>query len=223
MILTAHQPSYLPWLGLFHKIALADTFVSLNRVQYIRNDWNNRNKIKTPQGPIWLTVPVLTKGHLEKKISEMEINNIQPWRRKHWRSLLANYHGAPYFKRYSDFFEDVYRREWRFLTELNDYMLKWLLGTLGIQPKFLTASQFQFQGAKSDLIVDMCKQLEAEAFIFGALGKEYANMDEFEKAGVKVIFQEYQHPVYQQEHGAFTSTSPLLTYFSTTVIPAETY
>lgn len=205
MILTAHQPVYLPWLGLFHKIALADTFVSFNQVQYLPKDWNNRNRIKTPQGPLWLSVPVLRKGYLEKKITEIEINNAEPWRRKHWRSLLANYRAAPHFKMYSAFFEDVYQRDWRFLADLNDYMLKWFLGTLGIRCKFLAASEFQFQGEKSDLVLDMCKQLGATTYIFGALGKEYANVEQFEAAGTKVLFQDYHHPEYPQQHGAFVS------------------
>jgi hypothetical protein len=122
MILTAHQPVYLPWLGLFHKIAMADTFVSFNRVQYLPKDWNNRNQIKTMQGPLWLSVPVLRKGYLDKKINELEINNVEPWRRKHWKSLLANYRNAKYFTTYGDFFEDVYSREWKYLSDLNGFL-----------------------------------------------------------------------------------------------------
>lgn len=205
MILTAHQPVYLPWLGLFHKIAVSDKFVSFNQVQYLPKDWNNRNRIKTPQGPLWLTVPVLTKGYLEKQITEIEINNVEPWRRKHWRSLLGNYRGAPYFKIYSDFFEELYKRDWRFLAAFNDHMLQWFLKTLGIQVEFHAASQFQFQGTKSDLVLDMCKQLGADVYIFGELGKGYADVEAFQKAGKEVIFQKYEHPVYPQQHGAFIS------------------
>jgi hypothetical protein len=205
MILTGHQPTYLPWLGLFHKISLADSFVSFNQVQYLTKDWNNRNRIKTPQGPMWLTVPVLSKGYLKKKITEIEINNSLPWRRQHWRSLLANYRRSPYFQNFSDFFEDVYQREWHFLAELDEYMLKWFLKTLGIQTRFLDASQFEFQGAKSELVLDMCRQLRADTCVFGALGKEYVKVEEFETAGIKVVFQDYNHPTYPQQHGAFVS------------------
>lgn len=205
MILTAHQPVYLPWLGLFHKIALADTFVSFNQVQYLPKDWNNRNRIKTPQGPMWLTAPVLGKGYLEKKINEIEIDNSKPWQRKHWRSILGNYRSAPYFGKYSDFFEDVYRREWHLLVDLNDFMLKWFLDTLGIEVKFLTASNYSFQGRKSDLVLDMCKQLDADVYIFGALGKGYATVEEYERMGVRLVFQEYHHPEYPQLHGSFVS------------------
>lgn len=210
MILTAHQPVYLPWLGLFHKIALADTFVSFNQVQYLPKDWNNRNKIKTPRGPEWLTVPVRSKGYLDKKLTEIEISNDEPWKRKHWRTILANYRGTPFFGKYSGFFEDVYARDWRFLTELNDYMLRWFLFTLKIDVEFKDASKFEFQGVKSALVLDMCKTLGATSYIFGAMGKDYADVEAFEQAGVQVLFQDYRHPVYAQQYGEFVDRLSIL-------------
>ena len=123
MILTAHQPVYLPWLGFFHKIALSEAFCYFDDVQYLKKDWNNRNKIKTLEGENWLTVPVLTKGSREKKICEIEINNSLGWRKKHWKSICFSYKKSPFFKDYSDFFEDLYKKEWGYLTELNEYML----------------------------------------------------------------------------------------------------
>ena len=203
MILTAHQPVYLPWLGLFHKIALADEFVSFDMVQYLPKDWNNRNQVKSASGPIWLTVPVLRKGYLEKPISEIEINNGLPWARKHWNSLYLNYKKAPYFDRYAPFFEDVYSREWHLLAELNDYMLVWFLETLGIGAKFSKASDQHFLGQKSGLVLDMCQQMGADLYIFGGLGKDYADTAAFEERGVRVMFQEYDHPAYEQLHGPF--------------------
>ena len=203
MILTAHQPVYLPWLGLFHKIMLADTFVSFNRVQYLPRDWNNRNRIKTPQGPMWLTVPVLRKGYLEKTIDQIEINNSEPWQRKHWRSIQHNYRSTPYYTRYSEFFEDVYRRDWRFLSQLNDYMLHWFLETLGIKVAFLEASSFEFTGTKSELVLNMCEQLGARCYVFGTLGREYVDVQSFEEVGIRAVFQEYRHPEYPQAHGSF--------------------
>jgi len=105
MILTAHQPVYLPWLGLFHKIALAEKFVFFNEVQYLPKDWMNRNKIKTPSGEIWLTVPVLRKGHRGMKTSEIKINNDIDWKRKHLNSIRLNYKKSLYFKKYFPFTE----------------------------------------------------------------------------------------------------------------------
>jgi hypothetical protein len=203
VILTAHQPVYLPWLGLFHKIALAETFVSFDEVQYLPKDWNNRNRIKTLTGPAWLTVPVLRKGYLEKPIRAIEINNAEPWRRKHWRSLVANYAKAPYFDEYAGFFENVYARDWQYLAELDDFMLEWFLRTLGIHVWFLRASDYSFRGTKSALVLDMCVQLGADVYVFGELGRDYADVEAFEAAGVKVVFQEYRHPTYPQLQGDF--------------------
>jgi len=206
MILTAHQPVYLPWLGLFHKIALADAFVSFNQVQYLPKDWNNRNNIKTAQGPIWLTVPVLKSGYREKVLTEIEINNSIPWQRKHWKSIQLNYKKAQYFKRYADFFEDVYlNREWKYLADLNDYMLVRFIETLGIEVQFVDAREKDFKGKKNDLVLDMCLKMKAHMYIFGALGKNYADVESFERNNIKVYFQNYNHPTYPQQYGEFIS------------------
>ncbi|NWG87658.1 MAG: WbqC family protein [Hydrogenophilaceae bacterium] len=205
MILTAHQPVYLPWLGLFHKIALADMFISFNQVQYQPKDWNNRNQIKTQQGPIWLSVPVLRKGYLEKTISDLEINNSEPWARKHWKSLQVAYAKAPYFKRYADYFQDIYARRWERLVDLNETMLKGFLDILGIPVPVRSAGEWQFQGEKSDLVLDMCRQVGASDYIFGAMGRDYADIAAFDAAGIKAHFQDYVHPVYPQLHGDFVS------------------
>lgn len=203
MILTAHQPVYLPWLGLFHKIALADAFCYFDNVQYQIKDFNGRNKIKTINGPIWLTVPVKSKGYRDKKINDIEIDNSQDWSKKHWKTIFLNYKKAPFFENYADFFEDVYKRDWKYLSELNEYMLKWFLGQLDIKVEYSKASELHFEGYKSDFVLDMCKKLKADLYIFGALGKDYANSEKFEKAGVKLYFQDYKHPVYPQLHDKF--------------------
>ena len=205
MILTAHQPVYLPWLGLFHKISLAETFVYFDQVQYLPKDWMNRNKIRTKSGSIWLTVPVLRKGYRDLKTSEIEINNSTNWQKKHLRSISLNYKKSPYFENYIPFFEDVYSRKWEFLGDLNEYMLKWFLDELGIKVNFLNAKNFKFQGEKSSLILNMCKKLDASTYIFGTLGKDYANVHEFEKNNVKLIFQDYNHPKYSQLYSEFVS------------------
>lgn len=206
MILTAHQPVYLPWLGLFHKIALADAFVSFNQVQYLPRDWNNRNRVKTDQGPVWLTVPVLKSGYRDKALTDIRINNDLPWQRKHWKTLELSYRKAPYFKDYAGFFEDVYlKRSWDTLCELNDHMLLWFLETLGIATEYSDARDHAFQGSKSDLVLDMCVQMGAQVYIFGALGKDYADVEAFARSGVRAVFQDYVHPVYPQLHGEFVS------------------
>jgi len=203
VILTAHQPTYLPWLGLFHKVALADTFVSFNGVQYLPRDWNNRNRIKTADGCVWLPVPVLTKGYREKPLRAIEINNHEPWRRKHWRAISFAYRKAPHFERYASFLEETYNREWHYLAELNDAMLRWFLQELGIKVQFIDASKLELEGSKSVLVLDMCRKLGATTYIFGVLGRDYANVTDFNAAGISLVFQDYIHPEYPQLHGTF--------------------
>lgn len=210
MILTAHQPVYLPWLGLFHKIALADRFISFNQVQYQPKEWNNRNQIKTRTGPLMLTVPVLRKGYLEKKIDEIEINNKEPWQRKHLRSIQIAYAGAPYIGKYLPILEDIYTRKWHRLVELNEYMLVVFLDLLGIRTTISSAADWNFEGSKSDLVLDMCNQVGATHYIFGSQGVNYAEKEKFQMKGIKIEFQQYKHPVYKQMHGDFSPNMSVL-------------
>ncbi len=206
MIITAHQPIYLPWLGFFHKIAISDIYVSLRGVQYSTNDWLNRNKILSAQGPIWLTVPVLTSGHMSKKIEEIEINNKVSWREKHWKSILMNYKKAQFFSMYADFFENMYlRMEWKYLVDINEYLLIWLLNALDIRAKVIKQKEYDFSGHKTEFIADICTKLGANLFVFGALGKEYADLNYFNSVGLRAYFQEYVHPQYKQRYPGFHS------------------
>ncbi len=194
---------YLPWLGLFHKIALCDTYVFLDSVKYLKQDWNNRNKIKGAAGAMWLTVPVATGGTDNILLPDVRISNEHNWRTKHWRSIRSCYGRAPYFDQYAPFLEDVYRCKWESLNELDLHMLRWSLEVLGIRVQFLRASELDLEGTKSDLVLDMCRKLGAKTYIFGALGRDYAQVTDFERAGVDVIFQDYRHPQYPQLHGDF--------------------
>ena len=204
MILTAHQPTYLPWLAFFHKIALSDAFCSFDIAQYRRRGFN-RNTIKTAQGSCFLTVPLFTHGYREKQICQMEINNTIDWRTKHFKSLMVSYKHAPFWDRYADFFNDVYQRDWKYFSELTNYMLRWFLKELGITVDYSKASDAHFEGKGSDLVLDMCKKLGATSYIFGAFGKRYAKEDDFKRAGVQPYFQRYTYPRYPQQWGEFLS------------------
>ena len=202
MILTAHQPVYLPWLGLFHKIAISDTYVYFDNVQYLPKDWMNRNKIKTNNDEIWLTVPVLRKTEFTLQI---KINNSVDWQKKHLRSISINYKKTEFFNEYFPFFEEVYNKKWDTLSNLNEYMLKWFLKQLKINVNFLKASELDLVGKKSELVLDMCKKLKATTYIFGELGKEYAETRKFQNEKIKTIFQKYNHPEYLQNNNQFIS------------------
>ncbi len=205
LVLTAHQPVYLPWLGLLHKIACSDAFVYFDDVQYQDKDWNNRNKIKAVNGPVWLTVPVFNKDHYALKLKDVLIRNDMPWKRKHFKTIAIAYAKAPFAARYLPFFEDLYAREWEKLSDLNEYVLKWLFNELGIRVRFSKLSDMALDNKKSELVLDMCRQVKADLYIFGALGKDYADIPAFERAGVRVEFQDYIHPTYSQQHGPFVA------------------
>ena len=205
MILTAQQPAYLPWIGLFHKISLADSFCYMDDVQYQVNDFNNRNKVKGPNGAFWLTVPIYRKNHLDLKIKEAKIVDNQPWQSKHWKSLLSCYSKAPFFSLYADFLEDVYQRDWTYLSDLNDHCMKFFLDMLDIKVEYHKMSNLNILTKKSDLVLDMCLKLNASTFIFGKLGRDYADTSKFEDSNIKVVFQDYYHPKYSQLFGEFES------------------
>lgn len=202
MILTAHQPVYLPWLGMFHKIYLSEQFCLFDIAQYQTKDYNNRNKIKISTGDVWLTVPVESSDHFQKRVCDIKIID-DGWRRKHCKSIQLNYSKAPYFKDYFDRLCAIIQKGHTRLSDLNLEMLRFLMSALGSDRPICKASDYNFVGAKSDLVLDMCVRLGASTYIFGALGRDYANVASFEERGIKVVFQDYVHPRYRQLHGQF--------------------
>jgi len=203
MIITAHQSVYLPWIGLFHKIALADYYVFLDSVQYLKKDWNNRNKIKSPQGWTYLTVPVYSKGKFLQLLSDVKIDNKINWRKKHWNSIKLFYKKTPYFDEYAPFFEELYKKEWIMLNNLNREIMKFILKKLGIKTKWIEGSTLNLKGKKTDLVIDICKNFNTDIFIFGTLGRNYAEKNKFNKKNIKIVFQDYKHPTYRQQFKKF--------------------
>jgi len=202
VIVTAHQPSYLPWLGLLHKAALADTFVMVDTVQFEKDSFINRNKIRAPEGWRWLTVPVLSKNHLQETLFDLKIAP-RPWARKHWTAFRMFYSRAPFFKDHAEFLEQLYRREWDLLVDLCEETLIYLFRAFGIGAKLVRASSLSVSGRKSDLVLDLCRATGASVFVFGALGRQYAEIPAFEASGVRVVFQDYHHPTYKQVYPGF--------------------
>ena len=203
MILTAHQPVYIPWLGLFHKIASSDLFCYFDIAQYQTKDYNNRNKIKTNTGELWLTVPVESKDHFNKKVGGIKV--IQDgWQRKHLKTIKLQYQKAPYFSDYKNqIFETLENKSKENLGHLNLEMLKCLTSILGITTPIVIASDYEFESSKSDLVLDMCLKLGATNYIFGTQGRNYADVKKFRSSGVEPHFQDYVHPKYKQLHGEF--------------------
>jgi hypothetical protein len=206
MKLTAHQSSYIPWCGLLAKIASADLFCIFDAVPMEGSGFENRQRIKTASGVQWLTVPV--RRHMDTRICDVEIATDQPWARKHWRTIELAYQKAPYFAEYGPDIRYLLTdktQNWERLVDLDVAMLNYLLLVFRIMTPVVRASDYSFQGAKSDLVLDMCKQLGATEYIFGSQGRDYADVPSFEAAGIKVSFQDYKHPEYPQLHGPFVS------------------
>ena len=203
MILTAHQPAYIPWLGYIHKIAISDIFVVADDVQFENESYISRNKIKTANGSIWLTVPIKKKGHMKLSIKDIEILNIDNWRKRHWNSIFLSYKKAPYFNDLSDFFNEIYKKDWDNLLDLTNCILFYILDRMRIQIEIVFASQMDIVGSKSDYVLDICKKRNADIFVFGSLGKNYADIAKFKSESISTYFQEYKHPVYPQLWGDF--------------------
>jgi hypothetical protein len=198
-----HQPMYLPWLGFFDRIHRCDVFVLLDNVPYSKNYFINRNKIKMTNGWTWLTVPVLTSGLFGQLIKDVQIDNKTQWCKTHWKSIYYSYKKAPHFSKHVNFFEDFYAKEWACLAEVNQTLLTFVLNTLGIKTRIIKASELNVPGKKEELILNICKGLNADEYLSGPDGVKYLNLDLWRENGIKVMFHNYRHPEYPQLHGKF--------------------
>lgn len=212
MILSAHQPAYLPWLGYFDKIASADIFVFLDNVQFEKNSFTNRNRIKTPHGAMWLTAPVKLKGHIESTILETRVDDSQPWRAKHLKSIAANYRKSPFFDTLFPKLEAILTAPKDSLAELCWTQLHFWLGELDIRTKIVRASSLPVASRKSDLVLDLCRHFGADHYISGAIGRDYLNEPAFAALGIRIEYQEYRHPIYPQLWGAFAPYMGVVDY-----------
>lgn len=213
MILSIHQPAYLPWLGYFDKIARSDTFVFLDTVQFEKNSFINRNRIKTPQGVQWLTVPVKLKGHIEKTLKDTEIDNTQNWRSKHLKAIEMNYKRSKYFDQLFPQVKMLLSGNETNIAELCWNQLSFWLKELNIHTPIIKASEANVDSRKSDLVLDLCRQLKAESYISGALGRGYLIESEFREAGITINYQDYMHPVYPQLWGTFKPFMSVLDFW----------
>ncbi len=202
MIVSVHQPQYLPWLGYFDKIDRADIFILLDDVQFKKNEWQNRNRIKTANGWQWLTVPVMYK--FPQLINEVEINNKDKWRHRQRQAIISNYKRAPFWSFLEEFFEEIFSLEWQYISQLNIYVVKKLAELMGITtPMYIASELGEFPEEPDDRLIALTKHFDADVYLAGGGGKGYMNMEKYSHEGVNVIFQEYKHPVYNQLFGDF--------------------
>jgi len=160
----------------------------------------NRNFIFLDGKAQWLTVPVITKGHREKRIHEITINYQLNWKRKHLKTIEIAYKKLPFFNKYFGPLSEILAREWTYLSDLNFTILKFIMDELNIKRKILRAKDYDFKGVKSDLIVDMCKKLGFKQYIFGERGIDYVDLKLFKENNINLYFQNFIPPKYAFEN-----------------------
>lgn len=197
-----HQPNYLPGLTYFHKIATADVFIVLDDVQYSKNNWTNRNRVKAPQGPAWLTVPVLTKGRLGQRIIGAEIDG-RTWAERHWKTIQTCYGRTAGFGWCADAFHTVLMKPWVRLAELNLALIELVIDVLGIHTPLRSSSELGVAGTETARLVNLCAAVGADTYLSGPGGRNYHDESLFEGAGIRIGYHEFRHPQYPQPFGAF--------------------
>lgn len=199
------QSNYLPWRGYFDLVHDADLFVFYDDVQYTKNDWRNRNKVKTQHGCEWLTIPA---GADENRLI-CEVQLAGPgWQRKHWQTLLQLYGKAPHFGCYRAVFEDVYLgRNWTNLSELNQHLIRRISHELlGLQTRFADSRDYNLTGRKQDRLIELVTKTRARTYISGPAAKDYIDPSRFDAIGVQLVWKDYTgYPEYVQRHPPFRS------------------
>ncbi len=195
------QSNYIPWRGYFDMMHDADVFVFYDDVQYTVNDWRNRNRIKTANGVVWLTIPV--GGQNDRNICDVVIRD-QRWARRHWMTIEQSYHRAPGFAGYRDFFKGLYSRSWESLSVFNQTMTRGIAELLGIRTQMLDSREFALSGKGSDRLLMLLKQIGATDYVSGPSARSYLDADAYARAGVRVHWKDFTHyPEYPQLHGPY--------------------
>jgi len=214
VIVAAHQPHYLPWLGYLDKLAKCDVFVVMDDLQYEAQNFQNRNRVKLNHGPCWLTVPLL-RGDQSDRILDKRIDNTgrggrHHWQQRTWRTLVTHYGRAPYWDRYAPELEEVYARRWDLLVELDLRMLELARGWFGIARPIVRASSLELTGARTERLAAMCRAVGATVYLSGRGGSTgYLDTELLARGGVTTLWQRFQHPIYPQRYAGLGFVSHL--------------
>jgi hypothetical protein len=204
------QSNYIPWRGYFDIISKVDLFIFYDDVQYTKNDWRNRNKIKTPRGAEWLTVPVGPK--LNRRICDVTIPDAR-WQQRHYRRLEASYRSAPYFEAMKDFLESVYLHTiWTNLSELNQTLIKRICAEhLDIRTPFEDSRRYSLAASKGERVVELLSKAGATEYLSGPAAKAYLDPKLLELAGISLEWMDYaDYPEYEQLYPPFDGAVSIL-------------
>lgn len=201
MICGIIQSSYIPWRGYFDFIHDCDVFVFHDDIPYTKQDWRNRNRIKTQSGLKWLTVPV---GRVPTRTLIDQVAITDPsWSNEHLKFIKINYWKAPYFDPYFKFLESLYKHPWRQLAELNRTLTIEIARSLDIRAKFICSSDLNVSGEKTDRIARICREVGADHYLSGPSARAYLDEERLNRHGIQVSYKVYDYPHYPQLHGSF--------------------
>lgn len=195
MIVAIHQPQYMPYIGYIQKILKSDIFVFLDDAQYKKNEWQNRNRIKSSNGVIWITVPV--KYKFGQKINEVVIAD-DYWRKKHIQAIRLNYAKSDYFNSFFPVVEGFLNRSYEKISDLNIDCVKMILNYMKIEKKLILSSSLDISTVKTQRLIDICKKLNADTYLSGDGGRDYLDEKKFHENNINLIYQNYRPPVYKQ-------------------------
>ena len=199
-IVGVHQPNYLPYLGFFDKMAKSDIFVIYDDARFNSRDFQQRNRIRTSKGWQWLTVPV------EKKaipIKEITIKNNADWSSVHFTAIRANYLKTPYYSIYENEIRRIYKKSYEKLIDLNMNLIHFLMNAFVIDTKIVFSSELCFTSKSTERLLEITETLGGDVYLSGPKGCDYMDVSSFEKKGIKVEFQDFKHPVYEQRYEGF--------------------
>ena len=194
------QSNYIPWKGYFDLINFADEFILYDDVQYTKNDWRNRNKIKSKEGLIWLSIPVRVKGRSHQKIIDAEVCDSR-WNRKHWNSIVSNYSRAMYFSDYRELFEELYLGcNEKYLSKINHRFITAICQTLGVKAQISWVMDYQLSDTgKTERLIEICKKARSTDYVAGPAARDYMKEELFKKEGIRINYIDYSgYPEYRQ-------------------------
>lgn len=207
------QPFYLFLRKHFHLIQRADLYIHMDTVQFIRRGHHNRNRIKTSNGYLMLTVPTINLGSHSQCIKDVKIDNARNWGKKHWKSLVSNYSKAPYFKNYCDYFENVYSGTWEYLADLNVFLIEHIAGFLGIvDTEFKRLSDLNIDASENPTqrLIDICEAVGATHYIIGTRARDYMEENLWGKTAVELEYFEPEYLSYPQLWGEFLDNCAII-------------
>lgn len=201
MIITIHQPEHLPWLGFFNKLSKAELFIILDSVQYKKNNFQHRNKILGSNGVQYIGIPTLTTGHMKGTIATTPIasRSNPKWKAKYINTIKMSYSKHPFFNEVFPVLEEALNTETNMVCDVNIAIIERFANALGFSPEYIRSSELSVSGSKSELILDICKCVNATTYISGSGGRDYLEMDLFKDADVEVVFNDFKHPCYPQK------------------------